>query len=592
MHDILAAGSHMSLRRSVFTAALVVSLATPWQSVAALQWPGCTQETLARFPGGWPGNLDWGLHWYTADGRVQKAQKNETSEFFQPGRKTMIYFHGYLGEDGGSTEYCYRPSPYCDPDLCKERSNMLEAWFQQGWNVGFFYWDQFADETCARDAEQKIWFDAGGDGLRWAKYDVQSKQKTYQVYPNTNNVSVGDLCATVLADILDTFSGESLRFVGYDIGSQLAAHCAARLYDKATPWAASKAKPTRITMLDPIFTERHFDIFRCGKVDFQAGVKNLAAKAAVKDMETLWLDHTVPTEVYKSSLFTETSWLSDVNTDLQFLGLLVTYDPDWCNNEYSKILKFYSNWQCRHKASILQYFSSLSDPFMPLANAQLASMEKPGKCYVPSAACSDDDIRKMTRGKERTRMMRQEDMSWDQEGGQTTMQTSDDKFGLIVRRIGSNDAHRLPTPSMENVLDDFLEPSTNDNFGKHANHSAPNASAGSRQAPLAQDRAPVISASPDENTSGDKAPPMSQHRKLLVAGLGVGGFLLLCYGLFPVWRKCCCCCVRKDQSFWAGWFQGDDGTDLEEGDFETDTDGGASQVSRWYSNESQYIGPE
>jgi len=44
------------------------------------------------------------------------------------------------------------------------------AWINDGWNIGIFYWNQFADEpTDVRYAEAKIWTANGPKDMRWRK---------------------------------------------------------------------------------------------------------------------------------------------------------------------------------------------------------------------------------------------------------------------------------------------------------------------------------------------------------------------------------------------------------------------------------------
>jgi hypothetical protein len=135
--------------------ALVSITALPHGALGGLKWPGCTPEVLAHWGNEWPRSLDWGLYWFSMDGQIDKAVPGRTSRFFNPEKDSVIVFHGWSGKDDGWAPYCYRPTPFCDPDLCEDERLMMHSWFLDDWNVGFFYWDQFADEPCTRDAEQK-----------------------------------------------------------------------------------------------------------------------------------------------------------------------------------------------------------------------------------------------------------------------------------------------------------------------------------------------------------------------------------------------------------------------------------------------------
>merc|ERR1719362_1349277 len=160
---------------------------------------------------------------------MAKAVNGEKSEYYDPTRKTVIYFHGWTGSGDGWTRICKRVTGRCPAEVCRDEVHplllerwlgdgwtrickrvtgrcpaevcrdevhplLLERWLDDGWNVGFFYWDQFADEDCTRDAEQKIWFDRDGHGFEWKSHDVGTGLTTIRVLKEKTN-SLGDLCA-------------------------------------------------------------------------------------------------------------------------------------------------------------------------------------------------------------------------------------------------------------------------------------------------------------------------------------------------------------------------------------------------------------
>merc|ERR1712166_229966 len=123
----------------------------------------------------------------------------------------------------------------CDPYHCRgdenvpDRRPMFQGWFDKGWNVGSFRWDQFAADSCARDAEQQIWFDRQGNGLQWRSNEF-GEMSTHHYLENSAQ-SIADLCVTSVKGAMAGFSGKHVRFVGHSIGAQLAARCAALLQD-------------------------------------------------------------------------------------------------------------------------------------------------------------------------------------------------------------------------------------------------------------------------------------------------------------------------------------------------------------------------
>lgn len=497
-------------------------------ALAGLQWPGCTPQVLSHWGHGWPTSLDWGLYWFSIDGQVEKSDPGKASSFFDPANKTVIFFHGWQGEHEGSTPYCYRPTPYCDPDVCSDNRLMMQAWFLQGWNVGFFYWDQFADEPCTRDAEQKIWFDKGDSGLRWASYDVKNEHKSYLAFP-ARNASLTDLCVQEVENVLVNFTGSSLRFVGHDIGAQLAASCGVKLHELERP-----VKPTRLTMLDPIFTERHLGVFRCHKVDIGPGMGDFAAEATSKAVEGLWM-RAVPTEVFKSSELSENAHLNNPNSLLNEISLMTEYNADWCNQEYAKIMHWSKNWACRHKAALLQYFDGKGGAPPELVGVGLQSSQgriyaMPGACLTPSAACTDEETTGLARTQEKARNVKHKDVSWKQVEGQWTQQTNDDKYSLNTAVIDVGEALSLPTAPPR-------PPRSSSGAGQAGQMPAPPvtdvASGGAKDG-----RVPGSSRSADEATdSGSlrtRFVAMPHQTQLLVLTLGIVGFSMLCYGLQPV----------------------------------------------------------
>jgi len=173
-----------------------------------------------------------------------------------------------------SLSRCFRPEAQCDQEMCEgQRLPLFDAWHEQGWNVGFFYWDQFADEPCSRDAEQKVLFTRGNHGMRWASIDPSSYQKKYHTIPG-NATSVTALCSSSISKSLATLTTREVRFVGHDIGAQLAVHCGFGLYAANSP-----GRPSQLAILDPVFTERHLRIFRCHSLSLGPSVGDYASQA-------------------------------------------------------------------------------------------------------------------------------------------------------------------------------------------------------------------------------------------------------------------------------------------------------------------------
>jgi hypothetical protein len=420
----------------------------------------CTPEVLSRY-GGWPRLLDWGIYWFGPGDQTEKAMPGKQSIFYDPLKPTLIFFHGWTGEHDGTTRSCKRMTTQCSEDVCPqmERQLLAERWFESGWNVGFFYWDQFADEECARDAEQKIWFDRKGDGLRWKSFDVGTGTTEYHEY--TEDVtSIADLCVKAMEEGLGNYAGPGVRFVGHSVGAQLAVRCAGRLHmDRHV------AAPTRLTLLEPYFTKHHFGLFRCHKMDTGSGIGSFTAEATTQYVKNLWEKSSVVTEVYKSSLLTEDlgkigelpgaqSMISEMgqfgepNTDLEKVAALVEYSPFWCGgggplsgySRFSKLLAQGSELagrvghvRCQHLAAFPIYLLGIgrSPPALdPPVTPEMASLAAPGSallaCTTPSASCTDGQIREWIERQLKLGGVQR----WVQFGGRETFDNSDDTFNI------------------------------------------------------------------------------------------------------------------------------------------------------------------
>ena len=76
--------------------------------------------------------------------------------FNQKANRTVIFCHGWALE---SAKFHARETFFWksnDPKYGLE-VNTANAWIEDGWNVGIFYWSQLAAEPSVNDAEAKMW---------------------------------------------------------------------------------------------------------------------------------------------------------------------------------------------------------------------------------------------------------------------------------------------------------------------------------------------------------------------------------------------------------------------------------------------------
>mmetsp|Transcript_57465 Transcript_57465/g.126183 ORF Transcript_57465/g.126183 Transcript_57465/m.126183 type:complete len:596 (+) Transcript_57465:95-1882(+) len=407
-----------------------------------IESPQCPPEDMGVHPGGWPVALDFGIYWFGPNGQFKKAQpsqqvramdptswfehENRADQFYDPSRNTVIYFHGWSGADSWFPQTCERLSGTCGPEQCPNGGGqkLADPWLQAGWNVGFFYWDQFANEPCMRNAEQKIWFDRQGDGFRWKSFNVSTRAASYKVFKE-DTVSVTDFCVNAVKLALGQYSGPHVRFVGHSIGAQLATRCAAMLHSENHQGA-----PHRMALLEPFFSKHHLYLFRCKRISTDSGIGDFTAAATAVYVKSLWEKHGVITEIFKSSVLTELSEFGVPNEDLERLATLVEYEPHWCGGLGPLSRADIGHLQCRHCAAFPLYFLAYGRPSPPILPRMPPNVSEPGSaastCATPIASCGDDQVADWVKrqhhldGKQK----------WTQAAGAETFDTGDDAFKL------------------------------------------------------------------------------------------------------------------------------------------------------------------
>jgi hypothetical protein len=231
-----------------------------------------------------------GIYWLT-DETIANGQANP---HFDPSKKTIIYVHGWQqGSVARNTLHFYLGNQYIDT-VARSREpfgadgrltdsgvaeDYVRAFRDNGWNVGVFYWTQWADDVQPNlpsvlddkfpepwNASAKIWttnwtnnvFDHVPGinatvnprneliGNRFRKCDG-SFAPTPASSPYKNK-PVGQIFFEAYRDALAGFSGSQLVVAGHSLGHQVVAAGMKRVID-AGP--AQVPQPTKITFLDP-----------------------------------------------------------------------------------------------------------------------------------------------------------------------------------------------------------------------------------------------------------------------------------------------------------------------------------------------------
>ncbi|GAA4824480.1 hypothetical protein [Algivirga pacifica] len=344
-------------------------------------------------------SLDYGLYWFNTNNQSVSGfdaaagqPRSVSSTYYDPSKPTIIYFHGWQPVFGLERENFRLTNGLLGVDI-----NTVERWKQQGWNVGIFYWDQFANELEVKDAEAKIWSATGPKGMRYWKSDG-----SYATDPSIN-VSVSELAYEQLSRTIGQNSSGNLRFAGHSLGNQLATNVA-RLFG----WHAANGEvsivPNRVELLDPFWSQDGKGYL--GDYN-QDGKNDWTGERCRWYVQELQQEYNIAFTWYRSSGIADLG-IGDKNRPLEELVALISLRFWYLNgldipNKHNYV---------RH-----HYFWSLS-------------FEEPTECTIrwtrryptgnvaASAATSDERIRQMMGNQ----------YHWDQVEGRYTVSPDDDWF--------------------------------------------------------------------------------------------------------------------------------------------------------------------
>ncbi|MCA9982131.1 MAG: hypothetical protein KDD89_14905, partial [Anaerolineales bacterium] len=272
-----------------------------------------------------PWSLAYGLYWKSYDDQTLKAEPGVPNPYYDPHRPTLIYVHGWQPETRGRRESLVWQHNDFEADLAA-------PWLDAGWNVGVFYWDQFADEPLVMDAEAKIWTTTGGAGMR---YRLPSGRYVRRDVDR----SVGGLLYESYTAVLADYTGDEIRLVGHSMGNQLVVQLSEQVVTAVSAGELNpRLAPQRVILADPYWS--------LGERDFLGGqsVGQRVREAIVNEL----IPRGVLVEWYRSSYLTG-AVTSDVNTELIPHVLFAEMRPYFCHS-FDQV--------CRHEASWHQYLLS------------------------------------------------------------------------------------------------------------------------------------------------------------------------------------------------------------------------------------------
>ena len=343
-----------------------------------------------------------------------KAVPGENSEYYDPSKPTLIYVHGY---QSGTTKRYFRESfNFTSASMAAKALaagagtgdyDLAGAWKARDWNVGIFYWNQFADEDglVPFTAEAKIWTagEAGGH-MRWRRattaVDAPTEILTSEVVtapPSVEGRSAGDLFVQAVVDALGGNSSGDIRIAGHSLGNQMAAKMTWDLGEniKAGNVDASLL-PQRVALLDPYYSPgwKSYLPFTGGPIG-----NNDAVAAYVTSLK----EDGVGFEYY------QTTGLSEITAGaVRSLAAYSRVHPNYESDPFAGA----------HTQGIYWYLMS-----MGAREPQALTCNWLGGCdalgsRAPSAATSNSRIRTLMNGS----------FWWEQEWGKNTATVGDDAF--------------------------------------------------------------------------------------------------------------------------------------------------------------------
>jgi hypothetical protein len=257
------------------------------QAAGCINWaPGTFGPTTVGQPGGDDQiSADSGIYWLKnsannaqeldapacqlkADPAAKKQclKKLKATGYFDSSKPTIIFIHGWQPatvENKNRFDFCYNYN--LKKGKPAKTINTLTEW--AGWNVGVFYWNQYADELSPTDAEAKIYSVNGLRSMRWKynwtnPYDNKlsssycSKKQAACVMQTNKQGEPLDIVQMAYQDYIAAmpsstqYHSKQIRIAGQSLGTQIAIQLTGKLLldSQAAP------EPTRLALMDPYFT--------------------------------------------------------------------------------------------------------------------------------------------------------------------------------------------------------------------------------------------------------------------------------------------------------------------------------------------------
>lgn len=204
---------------------------------------------------------EYGLYWFKNNTDFQKAAPNLDSDYYNPNKKTMIFAHGQqtnaIQSDFFESFNYMKHSMKNHQFPASTQRDLAKIWKDKGWNVGVFYWREFADDGVL-EAESKVWSNQGIFGMRMKVKNADgsvSNINQHNIPAEVAGKSVSDLFYDDYVDALANHGNKEIRLVGHSLGNQLVIATGKKISDAVVSGEITEnLHPDRIALLDPFYS--------------------------------------------------------------------------------------------------------------------------------------------------------------------------------------------------------------------------------------------------------------------------------------------------------------------------------------------------
>ena len=285
--------------------------------------------------------------------RTQYMKELEQKGFFDPHKPTLIFIHGdqpTMVMKRKRIDFCY--SYMLADGKMLTTINTHNNW--KGWNVGLFYWTQFADDVQGKSIsdfvraitypEMKIYSSQNNAGMRWAYINRHGKpdfcyhgKKNCVSLPMTSSghpVSVSELAYYAYINAFPKGYDQPIRISGQSLGTQVAIQLTSKIINNH-----HVPRPDELILLDPYFTPgvHHINVGPDRESVAQYSF-NTARRFLIADPKLGFA-------IYRSTKLSE--WpTGDRNEPLENISAYLRICPAYLKNAHKKQLAVYEHISC------------------------------------------------------------------------------------------------------------------------------------------------------------------------------------------------------------------------------------------------------